>query len=679
MYDGRVSIPSASQTYSVLLGVGSESAELVETAVGAANANTFNILHHAWISLLADSSLGYKPIRTIEKFRTEFSTDPIKLIAKLSDLAHKIRKNLCVKDGITSIKEFLVEMKDTPIFKEYLHFYRTQDYKTLRYILTFLEFGKKISYENPELQATALRGWFKVEERLASLKLPDWTASLREVVKFVMREWSSDTVFPKHGTGAVSQKGISGLRQKNDSMYIPDKMRYTYFRCNNIFYQEEYMDVSPTGSNSALGGVGLECSRLHFVPKTYKTFRTICMEPIPYMWMQQAVRLWLEEAIALGPLGRHVRLANQEHNQNLARLGSIHRTYDTIDLSSASDSIAWTLVRLLFPAKVLRHLLATRTDSVTIGDVLRMEVQKFAPMGSAVCFPIQSIIFSSVVIYVSLCKTYNVDFRNHMWLNNVDVEAMYNTVYPQRPRKNHNDYVPFSCYGDDIITDSRLTGEVIDALIELGFDINRDKSFVGKDTSFRESCGKEYFNGNDVSPMKLKLKTITKSMKIDALGGLIDQINQAYNEGYSNMRRALISVALYHPIEGVKVPKARRNPILFSENEDESFAIFHSAPRNIHLRRRDYNPESDIESSSQLYQRDEVRSISVGPKGRRKHRLKHEPYAYNVYWRAKKESFKKIHEDFTRNVSTFWDEEVVEPLARFDTLRIGVRWRWTAT
>jgi hypothetical protein len=448
------------------------------------------------------------------------------------------------------------------------------------------------------------------------------------------------------------------------------------------------------------------------------------MEPIPYMWAQQAVLLRLVQMINASVLDRHVVLHDQTVNQYAARYGSLTGQCDTIDLSSASDSVAWDLVKKVFPAKVLKHLYATRTHTVAIGEGLTIDVKKFAPMGSAVCFPIQSILFSSMVIYISVCKTYGLDWRDPTALAGRDVGRLIKYAVPKRPDASKGDYAPFAVYGDDIITDHRLTEEVIHALAELGFQVNVEKSFVG-DSSFRESCGGEYFDGHDVSPYRLKLRKVTQRLNVDTLAGLIDQINLARVFGYTHLRRCLIHVALYYPIEGVRITKGT-NPILFSNNEDDSMSIFHDEPRNGHLVKREYdsalvdetrlqkqvaknsavvrrsklyksvawvalrehNPLMAIlacikskerlttrlrAESHLLYQRDEVRSICVGATEKVRLRVRDDSYRYHLYWRAHAE--RAAIPDNTPYQCVF---EEGQAIPRADTLETGVAWRWTA-
>jgi len=57
-------------------------------------------------------------------------------------------------------------------------------------------------------------------------------------------------------------------------------------------------------------------------------------------------------------------------------------------------------------------------------------------------------------------------------------------------------------FGDDIIVPTEISKDVISMLEFFGMAVNKKKSFV--DGPFRESCGGDYFLGEDVRPLFLK-------------------------------------------------------------------------------------------------------------------------------------------------------------------------------
>jgi hypothetical protein len=206
---------------------------------------------------------------------------------------------------------------------------------------------------------------------------------------------------------------------------------------------------------------------LHFVPKTAKTFRTIIVEPS----LNTMVQLGIGEHIA-GRLRREgVDIRDQAPNQRFALEGSLHGGIATLDLSSASDTVATELVAALLPLDWFCFLKAFRSSHVLDADGNRLTLQKFSSMGNGFTFPLETLIF------YALSKACN---------------ELSGNVGPVR------------AYGDDIIVptgDVQLLSEVLNAV---GFVLNGDKSF--STGPFRESCGKDYFLGIDIRPVYLHVK-----------------------------------------------------------------------------------------------------------------------------------------------------------------------------
>ena len=102
-------------------------------------------------------------------------------------------------------------------------------------------------------------------------------------------------------------------------------------------------------------------------------------------------------------------------------------------------------------------------------------MSKFAPMGSALCFPVESLTFWAIAV-------------GSIWNLTQDQLVARQSVY---------------VYGDDIIIDSKYTKLVIEALESVDLVVNRSKSFLGEHP-FRESCGIEAWLGHDVTPLRVK-------------------------------------------------------------------------------------------------------------------------------------------------------------------------------
>lgn len=141
-------------------------------------------------------------------------------------------------------------------------------------------------------------------------------------------------------------------------------------------------------------------SRVVAVPKTLKTPRIIAIEPTCMQYTQQAVAEPLVQSLENDSFsGSFVGFTRQEPNQILARKGSIDGSLATLDLSEASDRVSNQLVKHMFQG--FTHL----DDAVQSCRSLRADVPgygytpltKFASMGSALCFPIEAMVFATVV------------------------------------------------------------------------------------------------------------------------------------------------------------------------------------------------------------------------------------------------------------------------------------------
>jgi hypothetical protein len=165
----------------------------------------------------------------------------------------------------------------------------------------------------------------------------------------------------------------------------------------------------------------------------------------------------------------------------MARRGSLFRDLATLDLSEASDRVSNQLVRELTAQHpwLAKALDATRSRKADVrGKTIRLA--KFASMGSAVCFPIETLVFLTCVF--------------------VGIEQALNRPLCRRDLDGYSDSV--RVYGDDIVVPVQMTDSVIRSLETYGLKVNRHKSFWTG--SFRESCGKEYFRGEDVSIVRVR-------------------------------------------------------------------------------------------------------------------------------------------------------------------------------
>jgi hypothetical protein len=206
------------------------------------------------------------------------------------------------------------------------------------------------------------------------------------------------------------------------------------------------------------------------VPKTAVTDRAINIEPIVNSYLQKGFGSVIRSRLARAG----INLNDQTANQRLARYGSTHGTLATIDLSMASDTIAYNLVRDLLPLPWFDALDACRSPITEMPDGKFVILQKFSSMGNGYTFELESLIFYALLLVVC---------------------GSDSTI---------------SVYGDDLICPSEYYADVVAALELCGFIPNSAKSFgVGP---FRESCGKDYWDGIDVRPVYCKEKMSVKEI-----------------------------------------------------------------------------------------------------------------------------------------------------------------------
>lgn len=142
--------------------------------------------------------------------------------------------------------------------------------------------------------------------------------------------------------------------------------------------------------------------------------------------------------------------------------------YCTMDLKGASDSVATWLCRYLLPFNWYDFLNQIRSPYYTYNGK-HYKYEKFASMGNGFCFPLETLIFASLVRAA---------------------EAMCG--YP------HDHAV----YGDDIIVRQGVALYLKELLEVCGFSLNLDKSFFHG--PFRESCGADWYGGQAVRPVYLE-------------------------------------------------------------------------------------------------------------------------------------------------------------------------------
>lgn len=331
----------------------------------------------------------------------------------------------------------------------------------------------------PSYVAKAFATYQSVDASATSRATADLKAVFADLFDPVLRDVLADidsfNVVVKHGDGASQEK-------------VPPNSRWNFThwdeRCEPFFPSRLYAYVNDSHAAAApveLCSADSAPSRVTTVPKTAKGPRVIAVEPSWRMFIQQGLFRSLTDSIERR--GLPPRFSDSSRNRDLAREGSISGTWATIDLSNASDSVSLTLVNDLLSGRpeFRDALFACRSPQALLPDGTTLTLKKFAGMGSATCFPIESMVFTAIAVMAMAPRK-----KSGRVILPIDRKVVGRVTV----------------YGDDIIVPSTAYTAVTDALALFGFSVNLKKSFVkGR---FRESCGGDFFDGHDVHYVKLR-------------------------------------------------------------------------------------------------------------------------------------------------------------------------------
>ncbi len=282
-----------------------------------------------------------------------------------------------------------------------------------------------------------------------------------------------------------------------------------------------FWDDSYYGGDADVRDPGAETPvRVVTVPKTPKAPRIIALEPTCMQYTQQAileplVELLESDSLISGMIG----FTDQTPNQRLAQLGSLTGAFATLDLKEASDRISNQHVLDLFSdwPHASGALQACRSRKADVDGFGVIRLAKFASMGSALCFPVEAMIFLTIIM-LGIEKSANRQFTMK------DIKRLRGKV---------------RVYGDDIIVPTDMAHPVIEELDAFGYLVNQDKSFwTGK---FRESCGKEYYNGEDVTFVKVRRVFPTSRRDVLETISQVNLRNRFYLHGLWSSARLLDS------------------------------------------------------------------------------------------------------------------------------------------
>lgn len=334
-------------------------------------------------------------------------------------------------------------------------------------------FKKVFEVCSDERVSEAVDRFIAVDRGLSEVRIPRWMDALSEVTHYLFGEVigssvSADLVF-RHGPGAVAERHDSLYRwrfpvisSRAESLVGAETFRPTWESLDKDY---PVIDEIP--------------ARLIAVPKTAAKPRLISIEPAYNQFLQQGLMAELRDRLSAFPV---CDITDQTRNRALAKRGSENGSLATVDLSDASDRVHYGLVKAMFSwnPTFVEFLDATRSRVIQTprGDIL---LNKFASMGSALTFPVETMVFLAIMVY-TMCEEVG-DFSRR---------TVRNFLYSEE----------LGVYGDDLILPSRVIPTLFRHLDECGLKVNAEKSF--STGGFRESCGGDYWQGYNITPVYVR-------------------------------------------------------------------------------------------------------------------------------------------------------------------------------
>lgn len=300
---------------------------------------------------------------------------------------------------------------------------------------------------------------------------------------------------PSHGPGAVSTRET--LWDKWNFSCVSPRITSTYPL--DAFYYANPGHVVDDLSGLLSTKEEEQSARVVLVPKDSRGPRLISCEPLAFQWIQQGLSRAIVKHVESHTLTRcRVNFTDQRPNQIAALFGSKNGRYATLDLKEASDRVSVGLVHLLFPEPLLEALLNCRSLSTELPSKEILFLNKYAPMGSALCFPVLALT---------------------IW-------ALLNAGAPDAYTRER-----ILVYGDDVIVPTAYAEYAIELLERFGLKINRPKSCISG--FFRESCGTDAFAGVNVTPVRLR--TVWSSSRCPHVyASWIEYANTLHSKRYFN-------------------------------------------------------------------------------------------------------------------------------------------------
>jgi hypothetical protein len=303
------------------------------------------------------------------------------------------------------------------------------------------------TFPSPELltddrhRASLMNAKALIHDMFGSTPHPDSPLS-----QFLKEPWG------RHGPGAVANHEDAGDKWNFIVPPMADTRIYSWRHKSNVYPLEG----------------DIPSSRAITVPKDFRGPRIICIEPKEMQFAQQGL---LDVLVHMTHDHYLTRRSINFNNIDQSQAMCFDTRFATIDLKDASDMISLQLVKFLFPRWVYRALVRYRTPLVNDA-----RSTCFATMGSALCFPVQTLVF---------------------WALSLGTVEEY-----KRKGNSRRNLTRLRVFGDDIVVPQWVSRNLCDVLTACGLSVNLNKTCI--DSLVREACGEWVYAGMSARILKPK-------------------------------------------------------------------------------------------------------------------------------------------------------------------------------
>lgn len=347
--------------------------------------------------------------------------------------------------------------------------------------------GKLIYEPNTQMKERAVQDFKDRQSLLRKVKVPvDHPVLLRArwLLGRVLSRLDLSDIKPGHGPGIVADGWDRFERWDFTSWPARAERHYPY----GVYGAHSFGMSSRNGIGIVL--MKKMITKCCLVPKDFKGPRLISAEGTVNQYLQQGqMKSLMRYMDNHRLLSRSIRLRDQTFNQKKAQK-AYGANQCTLDLSNASDMVSTVLVWYLLSdvPKLRAQLMSTRSEYMRYNDEY-IPIVAFAPMGSAVCFPVETLVFWAITMASLMLVRPRYEKRVSLRSKDCKFPPFSSTLNELASE--------IAVFGDDIIVPNDALSTLTSTLTLVGCQVNTSKTCYL--TPFRESCGSEWYNQSDVT------------------------------------------------------------------------------------------------------------------------------------------------------------------------------------